>query len=64
MTRRRLMPSLKGEVNGMEKILDTEFTLESTITTSAYTTIAVIDTGLSAGDLEDGEVLIAEIYGR
>lgn len=61
MIRRRLMVQKESSVNEMEKILDVEFTLDSTIITSAYTTIAAIDTGLSAGDLKDGEVLIAEI---
>lgn len=45
----------------MKKIFEAEFTLEETITSGTITTIASIDTGLKEGDLEIGEVLIAEI---
>lgn len=50
-----------GEDNWMEKIFEAEFTLEETITTGTYTTITTLDTGLKEGDLEIGELVLAEI---
>lgn len=50
-----------GEDNWMEKIFETEFTLENTITGSVITTITTIDTGFKEGDLEIGELVLAEI---
>lgn len=46
---------------GLEKIFEAEFTLDTTITTSGYTTIATIETGFSESDFEIGEILIVEI---
>lgn len=63
LLKRRLMMALLGNggAEGLEKIFEAEFTLGTTITTSSITTITTLDTGLAEGDLDEGEILIAEI---